>query len=91
MGFGTGLGDERSEHTWSCTPDKLNDTIERVARNKHKVIRVVKGVEVDFEQRLILKDDVVTHTKEKRHELEPISRKDSKERRREETNLDSSN
>jgi hypothetical protein len=44
-----------SECTWSSSEEDINETIKRIDENKHRVIRVVKGVEIDFVNKLILK------------------------------------
>ena len=41
---------EYTEHTWVATEETLQETLERVAVNKHTVVRIVKGFELDFKQ-----------------------------------------
>jgi len=43
-----------AEHTWICTEEDLQETLASIEKNKHKVIRIVKGVEIDFVQKVII-------------------------------------
>jgi hypothetical protein len=46
-----------TETTWTANEEELASTMARIDASKHKVIRIVKGVEVKFVQELRLLDD----------------------------------
>lgn len=48
----TSSGPSYIETTWAATEEELPSVMARIDANKHKVIRVIKGVEVKFVQEL---------------------------------------
>ena len=44
-----------AEKTWNCKEGELDEMIERLAVNNHRVIRVIKGIPIPFENKLIIK------------------------------------
>ena len=51
-------GPSTSEFAYVSSIDKLPVTIDLINRNKHKVIRVVRGHEVEFKNDLIITDKI---------------------------------
>ena len=42
----------RSEHTWTATEETLPEKLRDLAKNRHKLIRIIKGEEVQFVQEI---------------------------------------
>jgi len=73
-GFGLmGSGLVATEHTHVTKRSGLQKELDSIARNKHKVIRIVKGLEVDFVQSVVIQEPTNNSDLATKEYLQPMN------------------